>query len=324
MEILDNFLYILIEGEPNSPEREFINRVFEKLKYQGLLSNINYKVQEIGGSGNFNSIAKLIYQKSNLHQSIPVIGISDRDFRTQNMIEGERARQDNQFIINKSARIIYWERHEWENFLLEETELIANLLNQIPNQKLGEYKPYRKNTGHNLTKPQLDEWLRQYLESSIMKELLECLKFQFRENANFRITLDRVDFNFTTLEEIKNWFASQIATKSEESKNKILTLENMLENILLGEDFQWQIYIDNQEELDFQQAKIFFRGKEAIKYLCGKAIQELKIQDLDYEIFCKELLLPELGKNTNSLIVKELGLMLQPYFEQVANLTVIE
>ncbi|MFN6154888.1 MAG: hypothetical protein ACK4YK_10115, partial [Dolichospermum sp.] len=72
MRILDNTLYILIEGEPTSPEVAFMNRVIETLKEQELLSNINYEVVEIGGSGNFNSTSKLIYRKSKLHQSIPV------------------------------------------------------------------------------------------------------------------------------------------------------------------------------------------------------------------------------------------------------------
>ena len=48
------------------------------------------------------------------------------------------------------------------------------------------------------------------------------------------------------------------------------------------------------------------------------------LSNLEYDRFCKELILPELAKNTNSLIVQELGEMLQPYFQQAANLTGIE
>jgi RNA-binding protein YhbY len=173
MRILDNTLYILIEGEPTSPEVAFMNRVIETLKEQELLSNINYEVVEIGGSGNFNSISKLIYRKSKLHQSIPVIAISDRDFRTQEEIEQISRKVNADLIRNKSARIIYWKRHEWENFLLEETETIANLFNQISTKKTGEKKTYRKDTGNNLTKlPNLPNSLKElYCVNNNLTEL---------------------------------------------------------------------------------------------------------------------------------------------------------
>ncbi|MDB9535696.1 hypothetical protein PN451_07560 [Dolichospermum planctonicum CS-1226] len=98
----------------------------------------------------------------------------------------------------------------------------------------------------------------------------------------------------------------------------------MLEDIIISQDFHWKSYINNPPELDFQEAKIFFRGKEALKDLHRKAYQYLKVEHLEYDRFCKELILPELSKNTNSLIVQELGIMLRPYFQQAANLTVIK
>ncbi|MFN7852806.1 hypothetical protein [Anabaena sp. AL09] len=322
MRILDNTLYILIEGEPTSPEVAFMNRVIETLKEQELLSNINYEVVEIGGSGNFNSTSKLIYRKSKLHQSIPVIAISDRDFRTQEEIEQISRKVNADLIRNKSARIIYWKRHEWENFLLEETETIANLFNQISTKKTGEKKTYRKDTGNNLTKLQLEQWLIQYFQDSIIRELFECLKFQFRENANFRLTLNQIES--LSLPNIRTFFEQQVVDKSSESQNRILGLRNMLEDIIISQNFQWESYINNPHELDFQKAKIFFRGKEALKDLHTKANKYLKVEHLEYDCFCKQLILPELAKNTNSLIVQELAEMLQPYFQQAANLTGIK
>ncbi|MDB9489756.1 hypothetical protein PN478_04360 [Dolichospermum circinale CS-534/05] len=322
MKIENDHLYILIEGAPTSPEVAFIKLVIGKLITQNLLSNIKYEVIEIGGSGNFNSIGKLIYDKSQLHQRIPVIAITDRDFRTQEKIEQISSKLDSNLIRDKSVRIIYWKRHEWENFLLEETETIANLFNQISTKKTGEKKTYRKNTGNNLTKSQLEQWLRQYFQNSIMTELFECLKFQFRENADFRLTLDRIES--LRLADMRTFFEQQIVDKASESKNRILGLRNMLEDIILSQDFHWESYINNPPELDFQEAKIFFRGKEALKDLHRKAYQYLKVEHLEYDRFCKELILPELGKNTNSLIVQELGIMLRPYFQQAANLTGIE
>lgn len=322
MQILSNTLYILIEGAPTSPEVVFIRTVIRKLITQDLLSDIEYEVIEIGGSGNFNSIGQLIYHKSQLHQSIPVIAITDRDFRTQEKIEQISSKLDSNLIRDKSVRIIYWKRHEWENFLLEETETIANLFNQISTKKTGEKKTHRKNTGNNLTKSQLEQWLRQYFQNSIMTELFECLKFQFRENADFRLTLDRIES--LSLADMRTFFEQQVVDKASESKNRILGLRNMLEDIIISQDFHWKSYINNPPELDFQEAKIFFRGKEALKDLHRKAYQYLKVEHLEYDRFCKELILPELSKNTNSLIVQELGIMLRPYFQQVANLTGIE
>jgi hypothetical protein len=322
MQILSKTLYILIEGAPTSPEVAFIRTVIRKLITQHLLSDIEYEVIEIGGSGNFNSIGKLIYHKSQLHQSIPVIAITDRDFRTQEKIEQISSKLDSNLIRDKSVRIIYWKRHEWENFLLEETETIANLFNQISTKKTGEKKTYRKNTGNNLTKSQLEQWLRQYFQNSIMTELFECLKFQFRENADFRLTLDRIES--LSLLDMRTFFEQQVVDKASESKNRILGLRNMLEDIIISQDFHWESYINNPHGLDFQEAKIFFRGKEALKDLHRKAYQYLKVEHLEYDCFCKELILPELSKNTNSLIVQELGIMLRPYFQQAANLTGIE
>ena len=322
MQILSKTLYILIEGAPTSPEVVFIRTVIRKLITQDLLSDIEYEVIEIGGSGNFNSIGQLIYHKSQLHQSIPVIAITDRDFRTQEKIEQISSKLDSNLIRDKSVRIIYWKRHEWENFLLEETETIANLFNQISTKKTGEKKTYRKNTGNNLTKSQLEQWLRQYFQNSIMTELFECLKFQFRENADFRLTLDQIES--LSLLDMRTFFEQQVVDKASESKNRILGLRNMLEDIIISQDFHWESYINNPHELDFQKAKIFFRGKEALKDLHTKANQYLKVEHLEYDRFCKELILPELSKNTNSLIVQELGIMLRPYFQQAANLTGIE
>jgi hypothetical protein len=322
MQILSKTLYILIEGAPTSPEVVFIRTVIRKLITQDLLSDIEYEVIEIGGSGNFNSIGQLIYHKSQLHQSIPVIAITDKDFRIQEEIEERNRKIDADLIRNKLAKIIYWKRHEWENFLLEETETIANLFNQISTKKTGEKKTYRKNTGNNLTKSQLEEWLRQYFQESIMTELFECLKFQFRENANFRLTLDQIES--LSLVDIRTSFEQQVVNKASESKNRILGLRNMLEDIIISQDFHWESYINNPHGLDFQEAKIFFRGKEALKDLHRKAYQYLQVEHLEYDRFCKELILPELSKNTNSLIVQELGIMLRPYFQQAANLTGIE
>ncbi len=321
MKILDDTLYILIEGEPTSPEVPFINNVIGNLINQGLLSTIKYKVQEIGGSGNFNSIGKLIYPNSKLHQNIPIIGISDRDFCTQERIDEMVLRPDSYFLQknSKSVKIIYWSRQEWENFLLEETETIANLLNLIPTKE-SQSKTYRSNTTNTVTKAELDQWLIQYFQNAIMEELLECLRFRFRQRANLRLSLDKL--KPLSLLNMESWFKNQIVSKARESRRNIFSLKSLFQD-MVRENF-WQSCINDPSQLDFQQAKIFFRGKEALDHLLTTDAKEyLSIQNLGKEIF-KEAILKELDQNTNSLIVQELGEMLKPYFKQAANLTGIE
>jgi len=58
MNIKDDTLYILVEGEPNSPEVESFGRLLS-----ADINTVNYEFIEIGGSSNFNTIAKLIYNK---------------------------------------------------------------------------------------------------------------------------------------------------------------------------------------------------------------------------------------------------------------------
>jgi hypothetical protein len=317
MQILDNFLYILIEGEPDSPEVAFINRVIGKLISEAVLPNINYEVIEVGGSGNFNSLAKIIYRKSSLHKTIPVLAISDRDFRTQNHVNLQTTKRDDELINNKAARIIYWGRHEWENFLLEETEMIASVLNQIPIQAPSR-KPFRRNTTNILTKEQLDEWLIQSFQDSLMEELVECLRFRFRERANTRLSLEKPqtqNLASLALQDIESWFRGQIASKAREYRNNIRNQKSMLSEKL--QEILWQSWLNDPNTMNFDQAKTFFRGKEALHRVFCQAINYLSIQNLSYEKFVQEILLPELEKNLNAPIVQQIGLMLNPYFQRV-------
>lgn len=316
MQILDDFLYILIEGEPNSPEVAFINRVIDKLIFETILPNINYRVFEVGGSGNFNSLAKIIYRTSNLHKTIPVIAIADKDFRTQSQVDETVGKIDSKLIENKAARIVYWQKHEWENFLLDETETIASLLNQIPN-KTSPDKPFRRNTTNTLTKEQLDEWLIQYFQNSIIQELVQCLKFRFREKSNSRFSLDNP--TSLLLPDIEPWYRSQIASKARESKINIINLKSLL-NDKLQEEF-WQSCLNDPNTLDFDQAKRVFRGKEALEGLCKQAAQHLSIENMNDKTFVQKILLPELENKVNSSIVQQIIVILSPYFQNAANLT---
>jgi hypothetical protein len=76
--------------------------------------------------------------------------------------------------------------------------------------------------------------------------------------------------------------------------------------------------------LDINQAKRLFQGRQALKHLFNQAKKYLSIQHLNYDIFIGKMLLPEIEKNINSAILHDIGLMLNVYFQQAANLTEIE
>ena len=313
MEIFKDFLYILIEGK----EISFINRSIGNLISANILPKINYDVIEVGGSGNFNTIAKILYMDRSLHKRIPVIAIKDRDFTEQQKINEENNKNDANLIENKAAKIVYWLRHEWENYLLEETATIANILNQLPTQAQGK-KPYKRNTQNTLTKEKLDQWLIEYLQSSICNELVECLRFLFIQNYE-RLKLDKPQNQISSLDEIEIWFKNQIQIKGGESQTKIQYLETILDNKL--QEITWKSWFYDPMMLDIDQAKRLFQGREALKHLFNQAYHYLSIRELKYDIFVEEMLLPEIEKNINSAILRDIGLMLKPYFEQAANFT---
>jgi hypothetical protein len=319
MQILSNSLYILIEGEPNSPEVAFINRVIGRLISEAVLPTINYEVVEVGGSGNFNSIAQIIYRKSSLHKTTPVLAISDKDFRTQESVNTQNPKTDNQLVKDKAARIIYWERHEWENFILEETGTIASILNQIPTQAKN-HKPIRKNTTNTLSKEQLDAWLLQYFQNSLVEELVECLRFRFREKVNPRFKLEKLrteELATLSLQDLEIWFRNQVASTAREYRKNLRNQKSMLTEKV--NEMLWSSWLNDPSTLDFNQAKTFFQGKEALRELFCKAVNHLSIQNLDYETFVQQIILPELEKNVNASIIQQIRLMLTPYFQNVAN-----
>jgi len=320
MNIDINLLYILIEGGSNSPEIAFINRVISRLVYQGTLPNINHQIIEVGGSGNFNNIAKMIYRESILHTEIPVIAIIDKDFRTHEQVNIEGQRDNSWLIEQKNARKIYWQRHEWENFLLEETETIANILNRIPAETTP-HKPYRRNRT-NITKQQLDEWLLTYFKRNVINELIEYLRFNFIQKANKYLRLDKAQE--LHLPDVNPWFESQLNNQAEISRRNILDLSSLADDTL-REDI-WRLFTNDYDRLSleqqqdfFQEAKIIFQGKEALKNLFNEASNYLLIQRLSYDDFRENLILPELERNINSLIIQELESMLFPYFNEAMN-----
>lgn len=83
-------VYLLIEGEPSSPEIPFFRRCIKELKKEQQLPAVEFDLLAVGGSNAFNSMAKLIYGTSEFHKKIPVLAITDRDFRMQRDLEQKK------------------------------------------------------------------------------------------------------------------------------------------------------------------------------------------------------------------------------------------
>ena len=323
MEFSENRVYILIEGQPNSLEIPFLKRVIGQIIKRAQLP-IYSDLIAVGGSQAFNSMARLIYEQSHIHKKIPIVAITDRDFKTPQDIQRKQQRDDKKLIQNKIVRELYWPRHEWENYLLEETERLASICSQLPIKKSGQgsnpskkqklFK--RKNIA--LSPTQLDTWLKEYFETQIKDELVECLKFRFNtdkicpqlDNPKNDDTLD--------IAALKNWFLTPIDEncQPEMRDRNIQELDLRFQETLA--ELDWETWLTNPSLLDFQQAKIHFRGKEAFQDLFQKFQTEIGlVPDKKVTDFIKDVLLPEMEDRPDCLLIQALETMLLPYFERV-------
>ena len=99
MQFYKERLYILMEGKPNSPEIPFLKRVIGQLINCQQLPSVEFEVVEVGSSNAFNPMATLIYRESELHKRIPVLAITDRDFRDQQHIRAIKQKKDEKLML---------------------------------------------------------------------------------------------------------------------------------------------------------------------------------------------------------------------------------
>jgi hypothetical protein len=297
--------YILIEGEPESPEVNFLIEVID-----GIFKHNNIPflpiVIEVGGSSSFKSFAKFCYRDSEVHANIPVLALSDSDYRTS---LDKKQSQNSHLIKNKNPKIIYWKRLEWENYLLDETRLIADLINQLPNKtkaKVG--KPYKQNS-ETVSKEDIDIALLNYFQTQVKNEFWECLKFNFslRQVKKYPSIKELDNFEGQTLSDIENWFL-----KESEKIKGVCEFKKRPSNLFqtIMEEFDWEQLINSPHILTFEHAKKYFRGKEALDYVYEFIkekvnFQNLSKQDLKREILCK------LMDSTQSSIYYDLENLLQ-------------
>lgn len=325
MEFYGNKVYILIEGQPNSPEIPFLKTVIRQLINRSQIFHVDFDLIAVGGSQAFNAMARLIYEKSNVHKRIPVLAITDRDFKREQDIQRKQQTTDHNLVNNNVVRELCWPRHEWENYLLEETDMLAEIFNQLPIRQSGQpsspsKKPKlfkRRNT--ILSKTQLDNWLKEYFQHKIKDELIECLKFRFNTDKICPQLENVSNDDILDIAAIKNWFLRPIEQncQAEIRSQHIEEINSRFEDTLA--ELDWETWLANPSLVDFDQAKRYFRGKEAFENLFEKLNKEVDlVPGKTYRNFIKEIMLPEMEHQPDCLLIQELGTMLLPYFEIVA------
>jgi hypothetical protein len=304
MDILDETLYILVEGEPNSPEVQ---------AFRELLSlEISCEFIEVGGSGNFNTVAKLIYNKvknreNPIHKVIPVLAIADRDFRKYSLDDDS----SDEFLIDKNkAKIIYWERHEWENFLLDELDVIISYLNQLPIESL-KNRPAKK-VINQITEELVNDFLLEYFQSQIQTEFIECIRFRFSDSGKSYPKL-KTPKDIIGIESLRDWYRSQIAEQSKQSKGRIESYSTIFDQVL--EEYNWKTWIEDPASLSLEDGKKYFRGKEAFTNLFKHLSEEFKIIYLN-ENKLKERILRDLENSKESILVAQINKLISPYLEK--------
>jgi len=253
--------YILVEGEPDSPELAFLEE-----KISGIFSEHNVplvpQLFEVGGSGAFSnaSLCKTFYKLSKAHSTKPVLAIADSDYRTSE--DKEFSADDSNLIAARKAKVLYWQRHEWENYLLDETQLIADFVNQFP-KVAKKSTGYSKRSDEKLTKGNLDEQIKKYFSASIKSEFFECLKFNLNTKIEKYSSIKKPDnFDNNSVDEIEVWFLST-------AQHRAITIKPIREKLYqdILEEYNWLTIINQPDELDFDFAKKRFRGKECFANL---------------------------------------------------------
>ena len=313
MNISTNALYVLVEGTPNSPETTF----FREFPFPD--DKISLIFVEVGGSGSFNIIAELIYnqiqsRKKSIHHKIPVLAITDNDFREYS---GHQDISDSLFrnlIAKKQPQKIYLERHEWESFLLDELDIMVDILNS---------ELVSKTVENRIEKDYINDFLLQYFQNpmQIQTEFIECIRFRFRDLRKNRPSLE--DPKYTDIKDISNlklWYTSELSKQSQILRDEIESQQylDIFDSVLAS--YNWQSWLENPNSLLLEDGKKYFRGKEAFKSLLVNLVQRFGLSSsLFSEEKFKPFIIQEILKKENrdkSVLATQINKLLLPYLEK--------
>ena len=260
------------------------------------------RVTEVGGSSSFKSFAKFCYRESETHLTIPVLALSDNDYRTSL----DKVQSQNRSLIkNKQPKIVYWKRHEWENYLLDETSLIADLINQLPSKTSAKADKPSKNPNFTVSKEDIDTALLNYFQNQkrLKNEFWECLKFNLSRKIKKYPSIEKPDnFEGQPLSEIGNWFLEK-SRKTE----AVFKLRNISPNLFqaIMKEFYWEPLINSTSIVTFEHAKKYFRGKEAFDCLYEFIQKKVGLHNLPKPELKKDIL-QKLMTSTQSPIYSDL------------------
>ncbi|MCA2537650.1 MULTISPECIES: hypothetical protein [unclassified Microcystis] len=315
MNISTDALYILVEGTPNSPETTF----FQEFPFPD--DKIRLIFVEVGGSGSFNIIAELIYnqiqdRKKSIHHKIPVLAITDNDFREYSEYQNISDSLFRNLIEKRQPQKIYLERHEWENFLLDELDIMVDILNSDRVSKVVE---------NRIEKDYIENFLLQYFQNpiQIQTEFIQCIRFRFRDLRKNRPSLE--DPKYTDIQDISNlklWYTSELSKQSQILRDEIESQQylDIFDSVLAS--YNWKSWIENPNFLLLEDAKKYFRGKEAFKSLLEHLVQKFRFSPsfLNEKEF-KPLIIAEILKNRDkSTLVDQINKLLLPYLEKAKDI----
>lgn len=313
MDISTNALYVLVEGTPNSPETTF----FREFPFPD--DRIRLIFVEVGGSGSFNIIAELIYnqiqsRKKSIHHKIPVLAITDNDFREYSEDQDISDGFFRNLIEKKQPQKIYLERHEWESFLLDELDIMVDILNS---------DPVSKAVKNRIGKDYIENFLLQYFQNpiQIQTEFIQCIRFRFRDLRKNRPSL--ADPKYTDIQDISNlklWYTSELSKQSQILKDQIESQQylDIFDSVLAS--YNWESWLENPNSLLLEDGKKYFRGKEAFKSLLVNLVQKFGLSpSLFSEKEFKPLLIEQILKKENkdkSVLAAQINKLLLPYLEK--------
>ncbi|MCA6501645.1 MAG: hypothetical protein ACK6CP_23470 [Pseudanabaena sp.] len=312
MIIRENALYILIEGKPYSPEVSF----FKQLSFPDDIVPLEFV--EVGGSGSFNIVSELIYnkiqdRKKSIHHKIPVLAITDNDFRKYPKTDDKSDSTFNDLIQEKKPQKIYLERHEWENFLLDELDIITDILNSSQINKIRQ---------DMVQKDYIEKFLLQYFQNEIQiqTEFIQCIRFRFGDLRKKYPRLEDPKYKeIQDIKHLKQWYESELTKQAQFSKDEIESEKylDIFDDVL--DEYNWKNWLEDPKSLLFEDGKKYFQGKEAFKALLDHLVQKFKISPsfLNEREF-KPLIIEEIQKNRDkSVLVDQIDTLLRPYLKMI-------
>lgn len=295
---LNGEFYILVEGEPNSPEVEFLNNLIQNVFNNHGLGDIIPRIIEVGGSSSFETFAKVCYRLSNIHKKIPVLAISDRDYRVDFTIY-----DDSYFIKERKPKILYWQKHEWENYLLYDLQFVLDWLNKLPITHK-DSKISRGNQSPSLSINDIENDLLRYFRSVVKDEFWECLKFNLSVKIKKYPSVTKPDnFSSWSLEEIQEWFDSE--SQKTNAQFKLTPKPKDLFSKII-EQFSWALELNTHDNIFLNKGKEIFRGKESFSYVYKKLNEHFTLHNLEEDTLKKKICGYWIDQKTNSKIYRDI------------------